>query len=73
MWYSNIPDLSENFIESDDDYYFLNSIPEDWFFENNIPMTSRRTLRYHIYDVDSQVANWQHVLSNSRKFVADYT
>ena len=39
-WYSNIPDLSENFISCDDDYFFINPIPANLFFENNIPQTS---------------------------------
>ncbi|MBO7078187.1 MAG: hypothetical protein J6W64_00060 [Bacilli bacterium] len=38
-----MPDLSENFISCDDDYFFYNPLPEDTFFENNVPQTEIKT------------------------------
>lgn len=35
---SNIEGLSEYYIRSDDDFYFLNSIPESMFFKDNQPV-----------------------------------
>lgn len=46
LWYSRIPDLSENFIVCDDDYYFMNLIPDDFFFKNNVPQSSFLKTKY---------------------------
>lgn len=42
MWYWNIPELSDNFIACDDDYFFFNPIPENLLFNNNRPQTSHQ-------------------------------
>ncbi len=67
MWYSNIPDLSENFIACDDDYYFYNTIPSDLFFENNVPQTeiipsTRTYLRV-------PAIAWQCMMANDRDLI----
>ena len=49
MYVSNIPDLSENYIMSDDDYYFLNPIPEDRFFRDNKPVHKDNHQAYTFY------------------------
>lgn len=61
-WYSNIPDLSENFISCDDDYFFMNPIPEDWFFENNIPQTQIKI--NVIKPMAKATTNWQKMMYN---------
>lgn len=40
LWYSRIPDLSENFILCDDDFYFMNPVPDNFFFDNDIPKSA---------------------------------
>ena len=50
MYISNIPDLSENYIMCDDDYYFLNPIKEDRFFRENKPVHKDNKLPYLFYD-----------------------
>ena len=73
MWYSRIPDLSDNFIACDDDYFFLNSVPEDLLFENNVPMSRRKTVKYSVVEVNQECGNWKHLISNASKFVAEQT
>lgn len=72
MWYSNIPDLSENFIACDDDYYFYNPIPSDWFFENDVPQTEINTsgLDYSIFK--NSGATWYCMMANDNEFVSNY-
>lgn len=52
MYVSNIPDLSENYIMCDDDYYFLNPIAEDRFFKQNKPVHKDNRLPYNFYQGD---------------------
>ena len=49
IYMSNIKDLSDNFIVSDDDYYFLNAIAEDRFFKNNKPVHTNNKVHYGLY------------------------
>ena len=37
LWYSRIPDLSDNSIICDDDFYFMNPVPDNFFFDNDVP------------------------------------
>lgn len=73
MWYSRIPDLANNFIACDDDYFFINPIPEDLHFENNVPMTRKKTTKYSVIGVNDKGGNWRHLMSNSYRFVAEQT
>lgn len=61
-WYSNIPDLSENFISCDDDYFFINPIPEDLFFEHNVPQTVIK--ENPIVPSPKITANWRKMMYN---------
>lgn len=61
-WYSNIPDLSENFIACDDDYYFFNPIPSDLFFENNVPQSE--VVETAIFYSNLQDWNWRIMMEN---------
>lgn len=45
MFIHKIPGLSENFIYSNDDMYFLKNISEDMFFKNNKPVSPLQSLR----------------------------
>ncbi|MBO7712768.1 MAG: hypothetical protein J6S85_04310 [Methanobrevibacter sp.] len=49
MYISNIKDLSENYIMSDDDYYFLNPIPKERFFKYGKPVHPDNILPYELY------------------------
>ena len=49
MYVSNIPDLSENYIMCDDDYYFLNPIQKDRFFIDNKPVHEDNRVGYTFY------------------------
>lgn len=72
MFYCNIPDLSENFIACDDDYFFINPVPEDWFFEDNIPMTSHKKNSFkdrNLTDIDS-LPNWRRQMLNVHRIVS---
>ena len=61
-WYSNIPDLSENFIACDDDYYFFNQIPSDWFFENDVPQSEIKPQKILYTNIKDW--NWQQMMEN---------
>lgn len=52
MYISNIPDLSENYIMCDDDYYFLNPISQYRFFKENKPVHKDNILPYNLYSRD---------------------
>ena len=50
MYISNIPDLADNYIMCDDDFYFLNYIKEDRFFKDNRPVHINNCMRYELYN-----------------------
>lgn len=47
---SNLEDLSETYIYSDDDYYFLNPIPEDMFFKEGRPVHPNNKVPYEFFN-----------------------
>lgn len=49
LYISNIKELSDNYIMSDDDYYFLNPIKEEHFFRNGIPVHKDNKIQYGLY------------------------
>lgn len=68
LFYSNIKDLSNNFISADDDYYFLNSIPQDWFFKENIPCLFTRELdSKELKKTDT----WSKICNNTTTVITD--
>ena len=67
MWYSNIPDLSENFISCDDDYFFYNLLPEDTFFENNVPQTEIKKSDFEYQKIPGMT--WHCMMANDEEFI----
>lgn len=75
MYVSNIPDLSENYIMCDDDYYFLNPIPEDRFFRDNKPVHKDNRQAYTFYGNDllqSSSGVFYAILNNNLKFESQF-
>ena len=50
LYLSNIKDLAENYIMSDDDYYFLNPIKEDRFFKYCKPVHPNNVIKYELFN-----------------------
>lgn len=71
MWYSNIPDLSENFIACDDDYFFYNFIPNNWFFEANVPQTSIKISNIKYEKIPG--LTWHCMMANDRELIEQIT
>jgi hypothetical protein len=70
LFISQIPDLSDNYIMCDDDYFFLNPIKEEEFFVNNIPQHEDNSIPYgYFYDGDE----FLHILNNNFDFEKKYT
>lgn len=70
-WYSNIQDLSENFISCDDDYFFINPIPANLFFENNRPQTNIRV--NPVKPAQSELSNWRKMMYNDYQLLQKIT
>ena len=68
MYLSNIQDLSNNYIISDDDYYFLNPIKEDRFFRDGKPVHLDNKIGYGLYDTTGQAKVWWQILNNDLMF-----
>lgn len=76
MYVSNIPDLSENYIMCDDDFYFLNEIKEDRFFKNGKPVHLDNRVPYGLYGGNALKGTdkvFYHILNNNIKFVRTFT
>lgn len=68
---SNIKDLSENYIMSDDDYYFLNPIEEDRFFKDNKPVHLDNRVKYGLFGgilLGGSDKVFYYILNNNLKF-----
>ena len=66
FYVSNIPDLSENFIYADDDFFFINPMREDEFFKDgNIVLDVRKAP----YKVNKNTTGWNKILANNCEFV----
>lgn len=72
MYISNIPDLAENYILCDDDYYFLNPIKEDRFFLYNLPVHKRNIVPYEYYDTSGEAGVFFKILNNDLDFEKRY-
>lgn len=71
MYVGNIKDLSENFIMSDDDFYFLNPISEDRFFKYNKPVHQNNVVKYEYFGGDLLTGTdnvFYRILNNNLKF-----
>lgn len=65
---SNIPDLCERYIMSDDDYYFLNPIENDRFFKYGKPVHLNNQVNYELYNPTGSDKVFYHILNNNLKF-----
>lgn len=75
MYISNIPDLSDNYIMCDDDYYFLNPIKEDRFFRNDRPIHPRNQIPYAYYGdylLEASDGVFYHILNNNLEFESKF-
>ena len=71
MYIANIKDLSDNYIISDDDFYFLNNIDENRFFIDNKPVHANNKIPYGLYQGDCltcQAKVFYHCLNNNLIF-----
>lgn len=71
MYVSNIPDLSDNYIMCDDDYYFLNPIKEDRFFKGNKPVHQYNRVPFVLYSdelLKGSSGVFYAILNNNLKF-----
>lgn len=50
MYVSNIKDLSDYYVISDDDFYFINEISADMFFRNNKTVQPNNKMPYEFYN-----------------------
>lgn len=64
----NIPDLSNKYIMSDDDFYFLNPIEHDRFFKYGKPVHLNNQINYELYDPKGSDEVFYHILNNNLKF-----
>lgn len=69
-FYYRIPDLSEYFIVSNDDFFFLNKIPEDLFFKDK--KIHQGTSGYRNKDWKCGNKNWESIISNNNAFLEKY-
>ena len=70
LYINQIPDLSNNYIMCDDDYFFLNPIEETKFFVNNRPQHEDNQVPYgYFYDGDE----FLHIMNNCFDFEKKYT
>ena len=72
LYINQIPDLSDNYIMCDDDYFFLNPVEETRFFVNNRAQHEDNKVPYgYFYDGDE----FLHILNNSfdleKKYIKD--
>lgn len=70
LFINQIPDLSDNYIMCDDDYFFLNPIPEEKFFINDIAQHEDNSIPFgYFYDGDE----FLHILNNAFDIEKKYT
>ena len=71
VYISNIKDLSENYILCDDDYYFLNPIAIDRFFQYGRPVHRNNRMKYELYSGSALTGTdrvFYHILNNDLLF-----
>lgn len=75
QYISNISDLADNYIYCDDDYYFINPIPKERFFRNDIPVHQDNRVPYGLYKGDYLKGTdkvFFHILNNGFLFERKY-
>lgn len=73
MYVSNIKDLSENYIMSDDDFYFLSPLKEDHFFKNNKPVHLKNEIKYEPYYTGNSDGVFFEILNHDLEFEYELT
>lgn len=76
VYISNIKELSDNYILSDDDYYFLNPIKQERFFIDNTPVHADNKVTYMLYGGSLLRGSdyvFYHILNNDLKFETQIT
>ena len=71
MYIANIEDLGENYIMCDDDFYFLNPIPDDKFFRYGSANHQDNKVEYKLYsgyELEGTDNVFYHILNNNLKF-----
>lgn len=72
MYVSNIKELSNNYIMSDDDMYFLNEIAEDRFFKDNKPVHKDNKINYCYYETNGSDGVFFKMLNNNLAFETQF-
>jgi len=75
MYVSNIPDLSDNYIMCDDDFYFLRYIDEDRFFKDNKPVHIDNHTTFSLYGdeyLNKTDGVFYHILNNNLRFETNF-
>lgn len=66
MFYYRIPDLSNNFITCNDDFFFLNPCEEEMFFQNNLCVQRLIPRHTNLYPENN---TWNKILNNNVRFL----
>ena len=69
-FYYRIPDLSEHFIVSNDDFYFINDIPSDLFFKDGVIHQGETKTRARNWKCGNKV--WETIVNNNNSFLEKY-
>ena len=71
LYIDNIKDLSNNYVFCNDDFYFINDIPQVMFFNNNLPVYNNKLCPLQNYSGDllnSSDATFYKILNNCNDF-----
>ena len=75
LYFSNIKELGEHFVVSDDDEFFLNPIKEDRFVRDNKPVHADNRIPFEYYDGDylkNSDKVFFHILNNALRLETKY-
>lgn len=70
---SNIEDLSEQFLVSDDDCFFTAPIEEDLFFKNGLPVKDCRKRPFVLKEANGYDATFISTINNNANFIKKYS
>lgn len=69
---SNIDELGEKFLVSDDDCFFIDKIDKDLFFKNGLPIKDCDTRDFIIHDESGYDSTFIATINNNAKFLSRY-
>ena len=72
MFYYRIKDLSDHFITCNDDFFFINPIPAEKFFENDIIVQWIKKKPYILNGLTGEFDTWKQIIDNNNKFLKRY-